>query len=157
VAAGAALLATIGVSVLAGGCGTTDTSTPEACRSGPGAYLKALQAAPGEVTLSDGTSISGCLVENQDPGDLAAVGSAMLSAATTLNAVAREHPGGRVNFQLGFLIGAAQRGAEGSEGIHTELVRRLSTAASYSPDRQMLSRQFERTYREGFDAGHDHG
>src|SRR6476660_1222528 len=93
-AAGAALLATIGVTVLAGGCGTTDTSTPEACLSGPSAYLRALRTAPGDVTLSDGTTISGCLVENQDPGDLAAVGSAMLAAATTLNAEARKQPGG---------------------------------------------------------------
>ena len=153
----AAICLALVAGLAASGCGATDDATPAACLGGPGAYLKALAGAPGRAGLSDGTAISDCLAQNQTAGDLAAVGSAMLSAATTLNAEARKDPGGPKNLQLGFLIGAAQRGDEGSEGIHAELIRRLSTAASYSPGRQVLSPQFEKTYREGFDAGHAAG
>jgi hypothetical protein len=153
----AGLFALAAVLIAFGGCGATDTSTPAACLEGPAAYLRALRTAPGQVTLSDGTAISGCLVENQEPGDLATVGSAMLAAATTLNAAARHDPGGAANLRLGYLLGAAQRGAEGSNGIHAELVRRLSVAASYTPGKQVLPARFEKTYREGFDAGRSHG
>lgn len=32
-------------------------------------------------------------------------------------------------------------------------MRRLMAAATYSPGREVLSKDFERAYREGFDAG----
>jgi hypothetical protein len=137
----------------ASGCGGPDDETPVACLSGQGAYLRALQGAPDQVRLAGGVSISDCLAENQQAGDLAEVGDAMLDAATELNSAAREDPGGDANVQLGYLIGAAQRGAEKTQGIHAELTRRLLAAATYSPDHTVLSKQFERAYREGFDAG----
>jgi hypothetical protein len=58
--------------------------------------------------------------------------------------------------RLGYLLGAAERGAERTEGIHTDLVRRLTVAARYSPH-PPLPTAFLRAYREGFEAGHDHG
>ena len=42
------------------------------------------------------------------------------------------------NVELGYLIGAAQRGAEETNGIHAELMRRLVAAATYSPGREVL-------------------
>jgi hypothetical protein len=101
--------------------------------------------------------ISECLTESQSGGDLANVGAAMLSAATELNGEAREQPGGAANVQLGYLLGAARRGAERSEGIHDELVRRLAAAARYSPDNLPLPPAFRRAYRRGFDAGLQRG
>jgi hypothetical protein len=139
------------------GCGSPDDSTPVACLEGSGAYLRALHAAPGEVTLGSEVPISDCLAENQTGGDLATVGTAMLAAATRLNAEARGEPGGNPNLQLGYLLGAAQRGAERTEGIHDELVRRLSAAARYSPENRPLPAAFRRAYRKGFDAGHAGG
>ena len=153
--AGAAL-AFLVLAALAG-CGSTDSSTPVGCLEGSGAYLAALKEAPGEVKLGGETAISECLAENQAGGDLAAVGTAMLGATTRLNAEARERPGGAANLQLGYLLGAAERGAEGTEGIHAELVRRLTAAARYSPDNRPLPATFLETYREGFDAGNAHG
>jgi hypothetical protein len=144
-----ALLAAIALS----GCGRTDDSTPRACLSGSGAYLRALEGAPGAVTLAGGVPISDCLAKNQQAGDLASVGGAMLRAATELNSEARAEPGGAANLRLGYLIGAAQNGAEGTGGIHAELMRRLVAAATYSPGRQVLGKEFERAYRQGFDAG----
>lgn len=141
----------------AAGCGSSqDTSTPVACLEGTDAYLKALAAAPGEATLDGETPISECLAENQEAGDLATVGEAMVEAATRLNAEARAEPGGQANVRLGYLLGAAERGAERTEGIHSDLLRRLTVAARYSP-RPPLPTAFQRAYREGFEAGHDHG
>jgi hypothetical protein len=138
---------------LAAGCGASDDETPVACLNGSAAYLKALEAAPGEVRLAGGEPISDCLAENQEAGELATVGDAMLDAATELNAGARAEPGDDANVRLGYLIGAAQAGAEGTDGIHAELMRRLIAAATYSPGRQVLGKDFEQAYREGFDAG----
>jgi hypothetical protein len=138
-------------------CGSTDSSTPVACLEGPGSYLAALKRAPGEVKVSDGTPISGCLVENQQAGDLATVGTALVAATTQLNAEAREHPGGVANLRLGYLLGAAERGAEDTSGIHADLVRRLTTAARYSPQDRPLPATFLEAYREGFEAGEAHG
>jgi hypothetical protein len=140
-----------------GGCGGPDDSTPVACLEGAPAYLRALGDAPGEVELAGPTPISACLAENQTGGDLATVGTAMLSATTKLNAEARAKPGGAANLQLGYLLGAAQRSADGTEGIHDELVRRLSAAARYSPDNQPLSATFLDAYQRGFDAGQARG
>ena len=137
----------------AAGCGGTDDSTPVACLNGSGAYLRALEAAPGDVRLAGEVPVSDCLAENQGAGDLTTIGDAMLDAATELNAGARAEPGDDANVRLGYLIGAAQAGAEGTDGIHAELMRRLIAAATYSPGKQVLTKEFERAYREGFDAG----
>lgn len=139
--------------LLAAGCGEPSDSTPVACLEGTGAYVTALGDAPGAVKLRGETLISECLAENQQAGDLASVGAAMVAAATRLNAEARAEPGGDPNLQLGYLLGAAERGAEHTDGIHAELIRRLSAAARYSPDNRPLPPAFLSAYREGFDAG----
>lgn len=141
----------------AAGCGGNDDSTPVACLEGSSAYLAALQDAPGAVRLDGETPISECVAENQSGGDLAAVGAAMLEATTELNAAARERPGGDANLQLGYLVGAAERGADGTEGIHADLIRRLIAAARYSPGDQPPPAVFLATYRDGFDAGRARG
>jgi hypothetical protein len=145
------------VVAFAAGCGEGDDATPAACLEGTRAYVAALAEAPGEVRLAGETPISECLAENQEGGDLATVGEAMVEAATELNGAWRDEPGGAAALRLGYLIGAAQRGAEGTEGIHADLVRRLVVAARYAPGDQPLPPAFLRAYREGFDAGHAQG
>lgn len=154
---GIALAAAAALAALATGCGGGDEdSTPVACLEGAGVYLEALEA-PGDVRLDGETPISGCLTEEQEAGELATVGEAMVEAATRLNAEARAEPGGAANLRLGYLLGAAARGAEQTEGIHADLLRRLTVAARFAPGRQPLSEQFLATYREGFDAGRESG
>jgi hypothetical protein len=109
------------------------------------------------VQLGGETPISECLASNQQAGDLARVGEAMLETATTLSAEAREEDGGDAAVQLGYLIGAAERGAESSEGIHADLVRRLTVAARYAPDKEPLSAAFMRSYKAGYAAGREDG
>lgn len=146
-----------GAIALAGCGGAGDTSTPVACLNGPGTYLRALTEAPGAVRLEGETPIGDCLAENQEGGDLAAVGTSMVAAATRLNAEAREDPGGEANVELGYLVGAAEEGAEGTEGIHTDLVRRLTAAAAYSPRGKALPATFLAAYSKGVEAGKARG
>lgn len=143
--------------LIAASCGSSDDSTPVACLEGSAAYERALKAAPDEVLLEDETLISECLTRNQTGGDLSRVGEAMIETATALNAEAREDPGGAANLQLGYLLGAVERGAEESEGIHSDLVRRLVVAARFVPDKQASPPEFIPTYSEGFKAGRGGG
>jgi hypothetical protein len=146
----------LAATALAGCGGRGDPSTPVACLEGAGVYLSALAEAPGEVKLNGETPIGDCLAENQQGGDLATVGEAMIDAATKLNAEARANPEGPAALRLGYLLGAAERGAEQTEGIHAELIRRLTVAARYSPEGP-LPAAFVAAYRDGFDAGRDSG
>jgi hypothetical protein len=141
-------LAAILVAILVAGCGSASDSTPVACLEGPSFYLHKGR---------DGVLISECLPPNQKAGELATVGLAMLRATTKLNAQARAQPGGAANLQLGYLLGAAERGAEETEGIHEELIRRLTAAARYSPDTHPLPQSFYKAYRSGYSAGHKNG
>ncbi|HET8566593.1 MAG TPA: hypothetical protein VFL77_08985 [Solirubrobacterales bacterium] len=152
--AAASLLACLAVA--AGGCGNQGESTPVACLEGAAAYEKALQGAPGEVLLGGETPIGDCLATNQQPGDLARVGEAMIDAATTLNTKGREGDH-RAALELGYLVGAARRGAADSEGIHSDLLRRLTVAARYAPAEQPLPPAFFRAYRTGYAAGQSNG
>jgi hypothetical protein len=149
----AALAAAAGV-LLAAGCGTKNDEAPAACLVGNEAYLMALESAPGEVRLAGTTPISECLVPEQDAGQLANVGHEMIIAATKLNAAARRDPGGPATVQLGYLIGAVSRGAD---SIHTDLVRRLNSAARFSRAGGILSAGFERAFGRGYAAGHASG
>ena len=145
------------LAAVAAGCGKQDNSTPVACLEGANAYVRALGAAPGEVLLAGETPISDCLARNQEGGELATVGEALVEAATRLNAEGRAQPGGDANLQLGYLLGAVERGAEKTEGIHSDLVRRLTVAARFAPGAQPLTAEFLGTYRRGFDAGRERG
>jgi hypothetical protein len=146
------------VFALVAGCGRSQVdSTPVACLDGSSAYLAALGKAPGEVRLSGNTPISDCLTENQDSGELAGVGEALVQTATKLDAEARAEPGGDASLQLGYLLGAVRRGAGDTEGIHTDLVRRLAVAARYAPDHEPLPPAFYRAYRSGYAAGKKSG
>jgi hypothetical protein len=146
-----------GLALALGGCGSTDEKTPVACLEGTKAYLRALGDAPGAVRLHQGTPISECLTKNQRGGELATVGAAMVRAATELNAEARRDSKGPAGVQLGYLLGAVERGAQDTAGIHAELVRRLEAAARYSPGNQPLPRALERSFEQGFDAGRSGG
>jgi hypothetical protein len=153
----ATLLIACALACFAAGCGKQDDSTPVACLEGKEVYLAALADSPGAVKLAGETPISDCLAENQQGGDLATVGEALVETATELNGEARDVPTSPAALRLGYLIGAAQRGADSTEGIHADLIRRLTVAARYAPGHKPLPGAFLGAYREGFDAGHAKG
>ncbi|MBS1861068.1 MAG: hypothetical protein JSS68_05085 [Actinobacteria bacterium] len=153
------LLVALGIAALAG-CGggaKKEERAPAACRKGGTAILEALRSAPGEVILAGEAPLSSCLIVGAEEGELADLGEGALAAATKLNARARAEGGGRAAVELGYLIGAIARGSADTEGIHAELLRRLTVAARFAPDGELLSPAFRAAYETGFAAGRSHG
>jgi hypothetical protein len=147
-----------GLATLALGCGSDgNDGTPSACLEPASSYVTALQAAPGEVRLANGTRISDCLTEGQDAGELGTVGSAVIDTATDLNQQGRKDPGGPAPVELGYLVGALEEGAAHTGGIHEDLVRRLESAARFSSGGSGLPASFRRGFGQGFSAGQETG
>jgi hypothetical protein len=148
IAAGVALLIPVG-------CGTAaHDAAPAACLATPSGYLSALRRAPGQVRLQGSVAISDCLVSNQSGGQLASIGQPMVIAASRLNAAARRDPRGPAAVQLGYLLGAVSKGAD---PIHTDLVRRLNSAAHFTESGGTPPAGFERPFGRGYAAGHQSG
>jgi hypothetical protein len=151
--AGLSLALLVLFAVLAG-CGSEPSDrAPSACLTGSAQYVAALKAAPGDVRLQGETPISDCLTTDQGGGELAQIGQEMVAAATVLNGEARKDPTGPAAVQLGYLVGAVERGAS---GIHADLVRRINSAARFSPG-GLLPAEFERTFGQGYAAGKESG
>jgi hypothetical protein len=140
---------------LVAGCGSgQDDQAPAVCVVGNGSYLKALEKAPAPVLLGSTTPISDCLVPQQNGGQLASIGQEMIVAATKLNGEARRDPGGPASVELGYLIGAASKGAD---SIHTDLIRRLNSSAHFSETGGALPASLERGFGRGYAAGQQSG
>ena len=121
----AALLAAL---ALIAGCGNNKSEKlPAACSGGPLVITQALRKAPGVVTLQ-GTPISRCFTRNAQGTDIEIVGTDMVVAAEQLHDAAQQGKPGAA-LQLGYLVGAAQRGAKRS-GLGNELVRRIEAETS---------------------------
>ncbi|MGB6423766.1 MAG: hypothetical protein E4H22_03310 [Solirubrobacterales bacterium] len=143
--------------LLVAGCGPEAEQTPGDCFAGAPAFLDAVQAAPGVVLLEGGTPISDCLTKDQPAGDLNEVGQALIVAATKLNGEARKRPAGSAAIELGYLLGAADAGAAGTGGVHTDLIRRLNSAARFSRGGDVLGAEFERAFGAGYAAARESG
>jgi len=108
-----------------GGCARErDAALPVACQAGTSALREALRSAPDPVRI-EGVAPSQCLDEGSDGGEVQQVGAIYIEAAAQLAEPAAANPGGPEAVQLGYLVGAARRGAASSQGVHYELVRRL--------------------------------
>lgn len=116
-----------GVALLLAGCGSERKPLPPACTDGPKYVLRALRAAPDPVRLTDGTLLSECVARALNDSELQQLGFALTPAADALAATATE----AAAFQLGYLVGAARRGAGHTNGVHLELVRRLEGTVSF--------------------------
>jgi hypothetical protein len=114
--------------LLAAGCGDRGGGLSADCPDGPHQVLGALARAPAPVR-ADGASLSGCLAKANRGGDLERIGTAYVGAAAALAQRARREPEGVAAVRLGYLVGAARRGAGSAPSIHTELVRRLEQEA----------------------------
>lgn len=153
------LSALAGLALALAGCGEGGggAATPAACLGGPDAYVEALAGAPDEVLIDGTTPIADCLPDEQSAGQLADVGEAMVAAATDLNQQARRRPQGEAPVQLGYLVGAAQAAAEQTAGIHSDLARRVESAALFIPNDRLVAAAFQQRYEEGLAAGRDSG
>jgi hypothetical protein len=123
-------VAAVALAAVAVGCGSDQRRLPAACVGSVGAIANALHAAPRHVTLADGTSLSECVDRARSDADLQNLGALYTQVA---DALAVQLPSSdRAALELGYLVGAARRGALHTNGIHEELVRRLEQAAGVS-------------------------
>jgi hypothetical protein len=114
-----ALVAALG----AAGCRTEEPKLPASCRDQPERVAAALRVAPAPVRLPDGTRLSTCLRRARSDAELQDVGTTFTEVADVLAArVARSDAAA---LQLGYLIAAARRGAQRTNGVGLELQRRL--------------------------------
>lgn len=137
-------------------CREDEPETPAACLGAAADYLQALRAAPQPVLLGAATPISDCLVAGQEGGELSGAGESIVTAATKLNEAARLDPSGPEAVRLGYLVGAVQQGASDTGGIHADLIRRVDSAARFSPE-GLLPPEFERAFGQGYAAGQQSG
>ncbi|HKN94438.1 MAG TPA: hypothetical protein VJU60_08910 [Thermoleophilaceae bacterium] len=120
---------------------------PTACTDGTaGSRIAAIQAAlrraPAPVRLSDGTRISDCLAGDADSGDLQNVGLMLLTLTQRLVDGKQDH---RSLLELGYLVGAVQRGATRSQ-VDGEIERRIDQEVT---DAEARSSAFRRGQRAG--------
>lgn len=143
-------LTALAIAVAIGGCGDDDSPpVPVACKEGPASVRAALARAPARVELG-GTPLSECFTRGSGAADLQQVGASYVAAVARLADEARLRPAGPATLQLGYLVGAARRGADGTQGVHEELMRRIEQELA-GVDRRSPQ------YRRGFEAGHARG
>jgi hypothetical protein len=130
----AALLAIAALLGAAAGCGSADPKPVDpACLASPGAIERALARAPAPVTLASGTRLSECVSGAETDADLQNAGLVLTRAADHLAIRAqRGDPGAALG--LGYLVGAARRGAARTNGTSAELAHRVESAARVLAD-----------------------
>jgi hypothetical protein len=124
-----AALPALALALAATGCGGSDAPPVDAsCTASPGAIERALARAPAPVTLDSGTRLSDCVAGARTDADLQNAGLVLTRAADHLADRAQRGDAGAA-LDLGYLVGAARRGAARTNGIHAELARRVESAA----------------------------
>ena len=112
-----------------GGCTAgDDPPLPADCLRGEEALEEALAAAPEPVRLGGGTPISTCVEQSSATADMQSVGVLVVNVAERLRKQAAEGDEAAAR-ELGYLVGAVQRGAERTSGTHLELAFRISRVA----------------------------
>jgi hypothetical protein len=147
-----AALPALALALAAAGCGSGDDAAPvaAACTASPGAIERALARAPAPVTLASGTRLSDCVAGARTDADLQNAGLVLTRAADHLADRAQRGDAGAA-LDLGYLVGAARRGAARTNGIHAELARRVESAARVLADGRSanLAGALERGLRAG--------
>ena len=146
------LPALVALALLAG-CGSSGDGPPAACLASAGKYLSALEDAPAEVRLGDGTAISECFTGTEDPG----VGQAAIKAATVLNSQARRDPSGPATVMLGYLDGAVHEGTRTRPEPTPTWCVASTRRPAISPGGGTLGAAFERAFGKGYAAGEQGG
>ena len=137
---------------LLAGCGSDDgPPVSTLCFESAAAVTEALRAAPGEVALKDGTRLSACIDGARSEAELQNVGAALTGAAEELELRAPSDP--RAALELGYLVGAARRGAGSESAVQAELVRRLERSAALDGPTPEAAAEL----RRGLAAGEERG
>ncbi len=117
--------------VVAAACGAEDPPAPDpACTASSQAIEQSLARAPRPVTLSGGTLLSECIERSRNDAQLQELGRVLTRVSDDLAVRARAGDVAAAA-ALGYLVGAARRGAERTSGIHAELARRMERSAAF--------------------------
>lgn len=140
-------------------------STPPACLAAPEFWLTALANAPERVVIEESAAISECLPEKQTVANQEEVGRTAVIVASSLAVSIKQGSaaGGESKsptaeeaaMMAGYLVGALEKGANESGGIHDVLVTRVEAAATNGLDG--ASPAVRQQYEEGRDAGLSEG
>lgn len=134
--------------------------TPAACHTAPEFWLTALAEAPDQVLLDESTPISDCLPPDQAAGPQEEVGKTAVDVATTLAAsvkgnskstTADSPTAGQAALMAGYLVGALEKAAKETKGIHATLLQRVEAAATNGLEQAGPAVRNE--YRTGYEAG----
>ena len=117
---------------------------PPACQAGPDALRAALAAAPRGVRV-EGTRLSACFVRASESAEVQQLSSDLLDVASGLSRDAVARPESRPALELGYLVGAVQRGTPGDQGIYETMEDRL--------EQEAVTVAASRAYRRGLQAG----
>jgi len=138
-------LALLVAGALLAGCGEEE-ELPIACTD-RAQLERALTAAPRLVELPGGVSLAECVRRARTDAELQELGLALTGVAEELEVAAREDE--RAALRLGYLIGAARRGAISTAGgVQLELARRLERSGA-----QVQGRPLEEALVRGLEAG----
>jgi len=136
--------------------------TPAACLTTPATWVTALHSAPGDVALNQSTLISTCLPANQSAAQHEEVGKSAVDTATQLAVFYKSDKGQDTSksavqaaLMAGYLVGALQKGAEETEGIHAALIDRVQSAATNGLGD--AGQQVQGAYQRGHEAGLENG
>lgn len=133
------------------GCGAQDAPLDAACLSSADAYLAAVRGAPGPARLPGGPLLADCVTAARSDGELQEAGVLMVRAADRL-ALRAQKGDARAALQLGYLAGAAERGAARTQGVQTELARRILRAGAVLGDPPP---EIEQAFLRGLQAGRE--
>ena len=137
------------LALAAAGCGSSEPApVPLACTGEAATIARALERAPADVTLADGTRLSRCvrLAAHRD-GDLQTLGLTFTQTADALRARAETDPVAAL--RLGYLVGAVRRGAAQTPGLAAQLARRLEQLASVGTGANAPQRELQEGIRLG--------
>lgn len=147
------------------GCGDgRQVATPPACMSASQDWITALAAAPDRVLIDQASPISDCLPKYQGAAQVEEVGDTAVETATRLSAFLRAGSGqagddyessAEAALMAGYLVGAIEKGAASTNGIHHTLVQRVKAAATNNLGE--ASPKLRAQYRKGREAGLESG
>ena len=139
--------------------------TPAACQSTPAKWLAGLTSAPEQVMIEESTLISECFPADQSAAQQEEVGRTTVEVATALSdgigakagskQAADVPTGATAAIQAGYLVGAVEKAAESSAGIHATLVERVEAAATNGLDAE--DQEIQGAYQRGYEAGLESG
>ena len=133
-----AMAAVLSAALALAGCGGEQAALSAGCTEDDGSVVAALEGAPDEVALADGTRLSDCVADGLDDADLQNIGITYHRAAERLRDQAQEGSGPAAQdaaMRLGYLVGATRKGASGTNGVMAELQRRIENVAGRYTDR----------------------